>query len=180
MLQRTRANQVAETYSIFIRKFPKASTLATSNTLELRKLLKPLGLAYRQTRFKKIARFLVREYSGKVPESRENLLELTGVGIYIANAVMCFAFNRDIVLVDVNILRILKRVFSWNLSKDAHKKKGIWYFVQSLAPHSNTKIFNWAMIDIGRTVCKEKKPNCKICPLKNICDFALRSGLGKA
>jgi len=48
---------------------------------------------------------------GHVPDEMEELLELPGVGRYIASAVLCFGFGRDVPIVDVNVARVLGRVF---------------------------------------------------------------------
>lgn len=172
MLQRTKADQVAGIYSAFLEKFPSASVLAGSEIADIHSSISSLGLAYRETRLKNIAESLTLKYSGKVPKSKDDLLALDGVGNYIACAVECFAFNQDVAVVDANIIRILARVFSLELSSDSHKRKEVWNFVQSLVPHKAAKTFSWAMIDIGRTVCTQKNPRCGVCPLRTFCDFA--------
>ncbi len=172
MLQRTKADQVADIYNNFLQRFPNPNVLAGSEITEIRSAIRSLGLAYKETRLKNMAEAISLKYSGKVPSSKDDLLALDGVGNYIASAVQCFAFGRDVAIVDANIIRVLGRVFSLKFHSESHKDKEVWNIVQSLIPSKAAKMFNWAMIDIGRTICTQKNPRCKICPLRKICDFA--------
>ena len=114
MLQRTGARQVEPVYAEFVAKYPSVSDLANAPLEDIVKCLRPLGLKYRAIRLKQLAKTLEKEFGGNVPKNERVLLGLPGVGKYVANAVQCFAFKKDVPIVDANVLRILKRVFSVN------------------------------------------------------------------
>jgi A/G-specific adenine glycosylase len=172
MLQRTKAEQAALTYTHFIKKFPDLGALDLASIGEIMDAIRPLGLAYRAPRLKKIAKDIMSKHSGLVPRDQQELLELDGVGLYAASAIRCFAYNQDVAVVDSNVARIVRRVFSIPVGKDPHKKLSLWNFLQLLVPEGKTREFNWAMLDLGRTVCTARDPMCELCPLMQICDYA--------
>lgn len=175
MLQRTKAEQVVPTYNKFVERFPDLRALASAETEKILDVIKPLGLAYRVARFKSIARDILSKYSGVVPDDPKALLELSGVGNYVANAVRCFAYDHDTAVVDANIARIAKRVFSLDFGSNPHKRQDLWKFMQSIVPSGSAKQFNWALIDFGNAVCTVRNPKCKSCPLNTICNYYLQT-----
>jgi len=175
MLQRTKADQVIAVYNRFVNKFPDAYSLSEASHNNIRSVIKPLGLDYRVARLKRIASTIANEYSGVVPSRPEDLVSVQGIGNYVASAVRCFAFNEKTAILDANIARMIGRVFSIKIPPDPHKQKYLWDFIEPIVPDDDPKIFNWAIIDIGRTICIPRKPKCVECPLKDICDFAQKS-----
>ncbi|MFC1505463.1 hypothetical protein ACFLQ6_00170 [Thermoproteota archaeon] len=177
MLQRTKADQVVPTYKKFLTKYPDPQSLAKASLSDIRKEIKSLGLNKRAFVFKRLGKDLVKKFDGKVPSEREELLELFGVGDYVANAMMCHSFGKMVPTVDANFARVLKRVFSIKVKEPAQKDKKIWKFAESLMPFSGSKSsqFNLAIIDIGGNICTPRRPKCQICPLRNICDYYLSS-----
>jgi A/G-specific adenine glycosylase len=110
LLQKTRAENVVAVFNRFITKYPNAEKLFTASSSELKSEIEILGLhTQRATKLQKLARILVEIYNGTVPNNKKELLELPGIGIYVANAVLCFAFGYDVPLLDTNIGRIIER-----------------------------------------------------------------------
>ena len=175
MLQRTKADQVVPVYEKFVREFPSAETLVQSTNNYVRTLLKPLGLDYRAARLRLIAKIIEDEHQGAVPRQYERLKSIPGIGEYITNAIRCFAYDERVPLIDANIARILGRVFSIKMPREPHKQKNLWKFIDTAVPVDSPKLFNWALIDIGRTICTPRKPRCSECPLYDICDYARHS-----
>jgi len=171
MLQRTVARQVEPIYMKFIAQYPSPQDVVTASLEEVAKDLKPLGLAYRALRLKKIAKMVTTNFGGRVPASEDELLKLPGVGRYVANAVLCFAFGEDVPLVDANVLRVIKRVFSITTSKEAHKKPEMWNLMATMIPKYQAREFNLSLLDFASLVCTAKNPLHEACPLKNMCDF---------
>jgi len=117
LLQQTNADRVVDVYNQLIREFPDARALAFSEIDELTSIMKPLGLKYKVARLKKLGEVIISKYGGDIPCQEDELLSLPGVGQYIANAILCFAFSYKVPLVDVNILRMYERVFSLRSAK---------------------------------------------------------------
>jgi len=87
---------------------------------------------------------------------------------------MCFAFKKDVSMVDTNILRVLQRVFSLKAdSARPRTDKKIWEFAESLPLKGAGRDFNYAVLDFAATVCKTAKPECSSCVMNKICDYYL-------
>src|SRR6266851_4431089 len=71
----------------------------------------PLGYNMRAVRLQSIARQVIAEYDGCIPDSIEELLKLKGIGRYTAGAIACFAYRKRVATVDTNIRRVLHRIF---------------------------------------------------------------------
>lgn len=170
MLQQTNADKVEPVYTQFIRKFPDLKTLVQSDMQDLKGELKPLGLEYRVTRLKDIGQKLVTEHNAKVPSTEEGLKALPGVGQYIANAVLCFAYDMRTALVDVNVIRVYDRVFGLNSEKNRPREDtSVWEFANRMLPETNFREYNLAVLDFSAAICTARNPQCTECPLNEIC-----------
>jgi A/G-specific adenine glycosylase len=94
MLRRTKADQVVPVYEQFFKEIPDVQTLATSTQETLEKILYPLGLRWRVPSFINMAREIVEKYHSRIPDNREGLSSLPGVGEYVAGAVLSIAFGK--------------------------------------------------------------------------------------
>jgi len=171
LLRKTTARQVATIYKDFLRFFPDPKSLAEASIESLEIILKPLGMYKVRARIlKDLGRVLVTKFSGYVPRSKHELLSLPGVSEYTANAVLCFAYNKEVPLVDTNVIRILYRVFV--LKSDRKRAKDdpkIWRFVQEILPKGRARDFNLALIDFAHKICRPKNPICSSCIMLDIC-----------
>lgn len=86
-----------------------------------------------------LANQLLNQYYGVIPSDKHKLLQLFGVGDYIANAVLCFEFGKKEALIDVNVRRVAKRFF-WK-SKLPHDRRLLKIFL-AVIPAGKTKEFN--------------------------------------
>lgn len=173
MLQKTDAKKVSEVYDIFIERHPTPQDLVSAELSELKKELALLGIHKRAERMKKLAEKIIFEYGGEVPSEKEELLKLPGVGEYISNAVLCFAFGENVPIVDTNVIRLLDRVFGVKSSKSRPRTdRKIWEFAAELVPKGKCKEYNHALLDFAASVCTSKNPQSDICPEKTICCFA--------
>jgi A/G-specific adenine glycosylase len=117
-----------------------------------------------------LAQIVATEHRGEIPHLKEELLELPGIGDYIANAVLCFAYGESVPLLDTNIIRILERVFGIRSSKvRARTDKELWKAVERIIPPGKAKEFNLAMLDLAALICTSRNPKCSICPTADIC-----------
>lgn len=169
MLQRTRAEQVAKIFDVFIRKFPNVDELATAKPDEIRTILNPLGLHQRIPRFVELFRKISSYHNGKIPSNLEELMKLPGVGRYIACAVLCFGFGKEVPVVDVNVVRVLSRFFGIRSTKKRpHMDPIFWEYASELVKVGNAIEVNEAILDFASLVCL-RKPRCGECPVKVMC-----------
>lgn len=172
LLQKTKAENVIPVFNIFIEKYSNANKLNNASFEDLKKEIEILGLYnQRAPKLQKLAKILVEKYDGKVPENINELLELPGIGNYIANAVMCFAFDYDVPLLDTNIGRIIQRIFSFEVTGEERKKKHVWDLIATFLPEGKSRQYNYSLIDFGALVCTSRNPKHNLCPLIEICDY---------
>ncbi len=169
MLRRTRASQVVEVYRAFIARYPDAAALDRAPAPEVADVLRPLGLYWRAANFKKLAEELVSQHGGSVPRSRDELLQLTGVGPYVADAVRCFAFGETVALVDTNTVRVAARYFGFEYNQESRRKPAVIAAVTALVATEQPQESNYALLDFAATVCRALNPEHNACPLKLHC-----------
>ncbi len=172
LLQKTRAENVVAVFNRFVATYPNAEKLSTASFSELKNEIELLGLqTQRATKLQKLAGILVEKYNGTVPNTKKELLELPGIGIYAANAVLCFAFGYDVPLLDTNIGRIIERVFSVKVAGEERKKSDVWDLIAEFVPEGKSREYNYSLLDFGALVCTAKNPRHNLCPLTEICDY---------
>lgn len=179
LLQRTDVEKVKVVYKEFILRWPTVQLLSKEEVSSISKVIQPLGLRYKATRLKSTAKAVVKKFGGKIPETEEKLLQLPGIGRYIASAVECFAYNKPKAVLDTNIIRILDRVWGIHSEKDRPRDDArLWDTAQALVPHNNAREYNWALLDFGALVCKSRHPLCGECVVQNMCMFWKRRNFG--
>jgi len=171
MLRRTKADQVKGVYEQFINEYPDPETLASASKKKVEKMLYPLGLHWRTPAFQLVAKEIKKKYNSKVPEDRESLKTLTGVGDYVAGAVLSGAYGKEEWIVDTNVARIFKRYFGLETIKESRRDKQIINLARIYATGHKTKQANLALLDFAALVCSALKPACKSCFLNKCCEF---------
>jgi len=172
LLQRTTSKQVEKMYLIFLEKYPTILDLAISNLEEVSTIVKPLGLNRRAVALIKASKQIKCEHEGIIPDSYKELTNIFGVGRYIANAIMCFSFDKKVPIVDTNVIRIFQRFFNFKSNKKyIESDKKIWDFADNLLPLEDFQLYNYALLDFGSLVCKSKNPLCLNCTLNSRCYF---------
>lgn len=171
LLQRTPVNRVAEFFPKFIEKFPSPQSLMTMDANSIRQIFHPMGLKKRVKWLISLMKEVCDRYDCKVPDQEDALIELPGVGLYTARAILCFGFGKDVSLVDVNVARILSRVFGvLGRKRRPSEDKELWDFATKLLPKNRVTFYNEALLDFAILVCK-KQPLCGTCPLTHICNY---------
>ena len=171
MLHRTKAEQVVPVYLEFIEKYSDIETLAKANLEDIKKVTEHLGLHWRAKHFFEAAKYIIENYNWKFPENYDKLREISGVGEYIAGAILTVCFNKPSPVVDSNIARFINRYFGLNLSGEIRRKKKIVELSAKLFEYKNPGKLLFAIIDFTSLICKHVKPLCDKCPLKNDCKY---------
>ena len=172
LLQKTDSKKVEKMYPKFIEKFPTPYHLYHADSEEIDSLIKDIGLFYRGQRLEKIAEQIVNQFEGNIPDNKENLISLYGVGEYISNAVLCFTFKKRVPIVDTNVIRVYERILNIKSSKSRPRTdKEMWKFAEKMLPENDYVEYNYALLDFASDICRAKKPLCAICPVKNTCKY---------
>jgi len=166
MLQQTQTGRVAPAYEAFLAKFPTVSSLAHASAMEVIQAWKGLGYNRRAVDLQRSAQAIEHQHGGVVPSDPKALRALPGVGEYSASAVACFAYDRQIPVVDVNVRRVLSRAVrgSNDVSLDETRRIAADWLASGEAYR-----WNQALMDVGAMVCRIESPLCTQCPLKLSC-----------
>lgn len=166
LLQQTSYGHVLKVYEKFFERYPTVEALVASKEAEIEKTIKRLGFQHqRAVQFKEIAEKITNEFKGEIPSSRTLLLTLSGVGGYIADAVLCYAYGKEIVPVDVNVRRVASRLFDW---KGKPSDPEIQQKMNTFVSTGEARAFNWALLDFAAKICS-RAPKCRICFAKKMC-----------
>ncbi len=176
LLHRTRADQVVPLYQAFLERYPSIHSVVQSSTDELAKSFRSAGLHWRWKLLHSMAVDIVTRFSGQIPRSFEDLTSLPGVSHYIASAVRCFAFGYADVLLDTNTVRVAGRVFGLLITDSSRRSKLFREALERLIDSEHPREFNFALIDFAATVCKQKSPIHKDCPISKYCAFYQKAG----
>jgi len=169
MLQQTRANVVIPYFLRWISLFPSVIALAKANREKVIKAWEGLGYYSRARNLHLGAKQIEKDFNGKIPSSREDLLKIKGIGPYTSEAILAFGFNKRASPVDGNVLRVLSRLFL--VEKDISKasvKNEIKKIEGKFLGNEKSWVVAEALIELGAMVCK-KVPQCDICPMNNCC-----------
>jgi A/G-specific adenine glycosylase len=171
LLQRTRAETVAEFWPRFVSRFPGWRAIASSSVSELEIILRPIGLSrQRAPRLLALAGIMAAR-RGHFPVHRHQLLALPGIGQYISNSIMLFAHRLPYPLLDVNMARVLERNFGPRKLADIRYDPYLQALAARVASGSKSPQINWAILDLAALVCRSRNPVCQCCPLAQLCHF---------
>lgn len=170
LLQRTRADLVLRLYESFLARYPNAAALAVAEPDDIVSFLRPLGFTHRSSRLPRLGQELCERHDGEVPQSKQALLALTGVGEYIANAVLAIAFDERRPLVDPNVIRLIGRMTERQSERSRPRDdRQLWDLIEGFLPRRRATAFGLALVDLGATICLVRRPRCHQCPLRPHC-----------
>ena len=151
--------------------FKKADTPEKMNKLgisKIKNLIKNIGLFNSKAKnVFLLSKKLIEEFNSVVPDNRDELIKLPGVGRKTANVILNTYFNKPFIAVDTHLFRLGNRI---GLAKGKN--------VLEVENNYLKIIPNWAMKDAhhwlilhGRYVCKARNPECNVCKIKEFCEF---------
>ncbi len=177
MLQQTQVKTVIPYYQKWIKRFPSVKLLAKAPLSDVLKHWAGLGYYRRVRMLHQAARHLCQNGAkGNLPSTIEELLKIPGIGRYTAGAIASIAFNRKTPILDGNVIRVLTRLTAFKEDIGSGKTiKELWGISESILPEKNPGDFNQAMMELGAVICLPKNPDCKICPISDLC-AAYRNG----
>ena len=143
-------------------QYPDAFAMAKLEPEELEPMIRECGL-YRNKAKNIVAacRALVEQYNGVVPDTREELMKLPGVGQKTAGVVLLAAFGDDQIPVDTHVFRVSRRI---GLA-DANTPEKVEVQLRGILPREIWSYGHHLLIWHGRRVCAARKPACERCPL---------------
>lgn len=114
-----------------------------------------------------LSEILIREHGSQVPQDRETLEKLPGVGRKTANVVLNIAFGQPTIAVDTHLFRVANRTGMAPGKTPLAVEKAL----QKRIPEKWLLHAHHWLILHGRYICKARKPNCPVCPVEDLCNF---------
>jgi A/G-specific adenine glycosylase len=158
MLQQTQAERVVPYYEAFLARFPDAAALAAAPAADVLRAWSGLGYNRRALALQRAARAVA------ATGWPDDLTELPGVGPYTAAAVASFAFGAPAAAVDTNVRRVIERRDGVRRTPAELARRAA-----DLLPAGRAADFNQAMMELGATVCRPRRPDCAACPVSDGC-----------
>ncbi|SEO66683.1 A/G-specific DNA-adenine glycosylase [Amphibacillus marinus] len=170
MLQQTQVDTVIPYFNNFIEQFPTPIALAEAEEQDVLKAWEGLGYYSRARNLQAAVREVKESYHGKVPEDKDQLSALKGIGPYTLGAIMSIAFEQAEPAVDGNVMRVLARIL--NINEDIAKprtRKLFELIVREIIASHDPSSFNQGLMELGALVCRPKNPKCDHCPVQEYC-----------
>jgi len=160
--------QVNKVTKDLFKKYNSPEDLLQLSQKELEKKINSIGLYRNKSKYiLKTCRILIEEFDGQVPETRKDLLKLSGVGRKTANVVLANAFFKAAFPVDTHVFRVSERLgLSSGKNVDQTEKE-----LTELIPKKYWIDFHHWLIDHGRALCKAQNPDCENCFASELCRY---------
>jgi len=175
MLQQTTVKVVLPYYQSFLARFPTLEALAAAAGEDVLAAWSGLGYYQRARNLQKGALRIVEHHGGRFPRTLEGALDLPGVGLYTASAVLSIAHGVVLPVVDGNVRRVLARLLALRGPKWA-REAPFYNVAHELIDPAAPGDWNQAVMELGATVCTPRNPACPACPVRAHCE-ALALGL---
>lgn len=164
----TTDNKVNSITPILFEKYPTISDLANANIYDVIEILKPLGLANNKAKnIIATALSLIENYNGVIPNNKDELTKLPGVGVKTANVYMAEGLGINAFAVDTHVSRVSYRLGLTNSDNPLVIEEDLKSF---FAEEDWIKLHH-QFIFFGRYTCKARNPQCNSCKLKKYCRF---------
>ncbi len=176
MLQQTTVQAVIPYYKRWMTLFPDVRSLARAPLRKILKAWQGLGYYRRAQNLRAAAKIIMENHGGRLPEDRDAISKLPGVGPYTAAAVLSIAYRKPYPVVDVNVRRLMMRVLAIRGEPISKHDAAILGFLSAVISQRNPGAFNQALMELGARICKPRNPHCPRCPVQSHCS-AYRKGL---
>ncbi|MWV26620.1 endonuclease III domain-containing protein [Aurantiacibacter rhizosphaerae] len=160
-------NTAAATKALFALATTPEDMLALSDE-EIARAIKPCGLYNMKARnIRKFCEALLGQHGGVVPDTREGLLGLPGIGRKCADIVLSFTFGKDVIAVDTHVHRVCNRI-GLTQAKTADKTA---QQLEARSPDWAMRDGHFWLIQFGKRICRARAPQCDICPVHDLCEY---------
>lgn len=164
MSQQTQLSRVIPKYEAWIEQFPTVQSLAIAKISDVLYYWSGLGYNRRALNLKKTAEIITEKHGGIFPKEEKELLSLPGIGQYTARAVLCFAYDQQIAVLDTNIRKIILTQFLYSeyqrVSLSDNQKsddRTLLEIATQLLPFGKAYEWNQALMDYAAAVLKKEK-----------------------
>jgi len=145
------------------RKYPTPESMANADICELEEIVRPCGLYHMKAKdLRESSRQIAYEYGGRVPDTMEELLKLSGVGRKIANLILGDIYGKPGIVSDTHCIRISKRLGLTDTTDPRKNEEQL----SEIIPVEERAVFCHRLVDFGREICRAANPLCDGCPFR--------------
>jgi A/G-specific adenine glycosylase len=170
MLQQTRIAAVMPYYQRFLDRFSDVRSLGRAREAEVLKLWSGLGYYSRARNLHQAAKQIVAKHDAQFPHELDHALDLPGIGVYTAAAVLSIAYDVPLAVLDGNVARVLARITAIRGDLRASKT---WTLLTATASgllvQDSASDWNQSLMELGEVICTPQSPHCGICPVRRWC-----------
>ena len=151
------------------KQYPTAEIMARAEVEDIFELIRSVSYPNSKAKYLvSMAKMLVEQFGGEVPEEREQLMKLPGVGRKTANVIAAVVYHRPTMAVDTHVFRVANRIGLTANAKTPLETELtlIKYIPEALIP----KAHHWLILH-GRYICVARKPHCWECGLAPYCRY---------
>ncbi len=152
-----------------LEKADSAEKILKLSEKEIARTIYPVGFyPTKSKRIKEVCRELLERFGGKVPQTRAELMGLTGVGGKTADVVLLFAFGKPVIPVDTHVFAISKRL---HIAKEKDTPEKVREKLHRMVADKERLVVNQLLVRFGREICTSPRPKCYICPIVKLCPY---------
>ena len=149
--------------------YPTVEALALANAQDIEPFIQSIGLYKNKAKsLVSMARKVVNEYNSTIPNTKQALLSLDGVGVKTANVILSVWFDVPAIAVDTHVDRVSKRL---GFAKEKDNVLDVERKLKRKIAKERWSKAHHLMIFFGRYHCKSQNPQCAVCPLQNMCNY---------
>lgn len=149
-------------------RYPDAKSMAEAEADEVYEYIKSVSYPNAKAQhLVSMARMLMTDFNGEVPDMMDKLIKLPGVGRKTSNVIQAVAFGRSVIAVDTHVFRVSHRLGLVSRKANTPLKVESELMANIPAEYA-TDAHHWLLLH-GRYVCTSRKPHCEKCPFDNIC-----------
>lgn len=165
---RTRDENTTKATANLFSVYPTVFDLARADVDKVKELIRPAGFYnVKAKNIIDVARQIVADYGGEVPNKLEELLKLRSVGRKTANCVLVYGYGVPAIPVDTHVHRISNRLGIVTTSTPEETEEQLMKTV----PKKYWLELNDLLVRFGQTICKPVAPKCEVCKLRDICKY---------
>ena len=172
MLQQTTVATVKARFPVFLARFPDFHALAAADVSEVLHAWQGLGYYRRARALHACARAIVQRHGGQLPSDEAALRALPGIGPYTASALRAIVHGAPSVPVDGNVLRVMARLHRVEAALPDAADQLRDLAGRLACAHRSGEVAQ-ALMDLGATVCRPRRPACLVCPWRPVCQAHL-------
>jgi len=165
---RTRDESTSKATEKLFQVYDTPEKLANADPRKVRELIRSVGFYNMKTRnVIRVAKQIVDDFGGKVPDDLDSLLTIHSVGRKTANCVLVYGFNKPAIPVDTHVHRIANRLGLVETKTPEQTEEELTKTV----PKRYWLQLNELFVRFGQTTCKPIGPKCEICTLSSMCRY---------